>query len=747
MLCIVATAEGAGIALEPHHSGSDYTFTGSYSDGHIIITSQGIYYLIDNLVTSSPDYAIAIESPGVILDGNYHKISGPGTGSGVLISKNGVQSTVTNISTISEFDYGINSFADNVTIAECRVSNNTMIGIDSNGNYSTIIRNTAINHRDYGLCSRGHNSSVIENTVLNNRGGILSQGNYAYVYGNTVVYNTRRGISAGGTYVGPEPGDNGSGYYARVENNQVLVNDERGITNFLPHAIIKGNLVYGTNNTGIELYYASSNASVSDNRLISNNVGLKLSDSAQNIKIHQNLFNDSKTTDFLIDAGNGKGNGTIFDNYLGSLVPVNGTGNYGRYVWSNPAGPEPGLNFMGGPFIAGNYWSNPSHTGWSDLQPPAKDGYTTIPYEVVSGSGIYDTIPLVRVLPFPEVLNISPSSALAGSTITYQLTGNNFIDGALVNFTHLGESNLTSVGSLSGIDLTGSLFIPSSSVTGPWNVSVNQNGLYSNDNVQFIINPALPKITNLNPGGAIQNTHSAPFPVIITGTGFDTVSDSGGVTVDGSAISYTIESPTRINALFPETIDNILGNHPVIVTGISGPSVPYNFVVSGTGFTIDASSDEIGWISPSGMFSAYPGESITFQFKPTAGARIKNLTVNGVEQSTESPFVIPSVDRDYAIRLNNEPLSGVIIAAFTVESVDGYTLTFRDNSWGEINQWKWDFGDGSFGTGNVVSHTYSTPGSYSVSLWARNSLSQSQVIGDITIPLTNDQSSPLFFKS
>jgi len=348
----------------------------------------------------------------------------------------------------------------------------------------------------------------------------------------------------------------------------------------------------------------------------------------------------------------------------------------------------------------------------------------------------------------PHVDSISPQSGQVGSGVEYRIFGSNFISGALMNLSHPGQNNLTSIGTLSGSDLTGNIILPVDAAIGPWNVSVNQGGLFSNDNVLFMITAATvpkPVIHNLNPGGCLQNSYSSPFQVIITGTGFDTVSGTNNVTVDGSVVPYIVESPTRISATFPEIIDNTLGNHPVIVNGISGSSAPMNFVVSSNGFTIDASSDGIGWISPSGVFSADPGTTLTINFKQTAGARIKNLTVNGVEQSTVSPFVIPSVEKDYIVRLNNEPLPGVVIAAFTVESDDGYTVIFTDKSWGAANQWKWDFGDGSFGTGNPVSHSYSTPGSYSVSLWVRSDLSQSQVvIGDIIIPMSGE-AGPLTF--
>ncbi|PWR76241.1 hypothetical protein DLD82_00045 [Methanospirillum stamsii] len=347
----------------------------------------------------------------------------------------------------------------------------------------------------------------------------------------------------------------------------------------------------------------------------------------------------------------------------------------------------------------------------------------------------------------PEVTGIYPNSGLAGSTFPVNLTGNNFATGAIINLTKIGQSNLTFTGILSGNNLTTPLYLPPTSSIGYWNVSVNQGGQFSNNNIQFTINPALPVITNLNPGGCLQNNHTTSFPVTITGTGFDTVPALNNVTVDGSVVSYVVESATIINATFPETVDNTLGNHPVIVKGISGSSAPSNFVVSANGFTINASSDGIGWINPSGVFSADPGSSLSFTFNPTAGARVKNLTVNNEEKSTDSPFVISSVDKDYTIRLNNEPLPGVVISGFSVKSGDGNTVTFYDESLGGANKWKWDFGDGATSSEQYPPpHIYAQSGTYTVSLWSRNDLSQSQVVmGDITVPMSTGADSVLFF--
>ena len=165
-------------------------------------------------------------------------------------------------------------------------------------------------------------------------------------------------------------------------------------------------------------------------------------------------------------------------------------------------------------------------------------------------------------------------------------------------------------------------------------------------------------------------------------------------------------------------------------------------------FSFDVQSDPIGWINPSGKFTVPSGESKTFMIKPAAGAMVKNLTINGDELSPkpESSFTIDNVDRNYIIRLNNEALPGVVIAAFSINSLGGNTVRFTDASWGSPTIWKWDFGDRQYGEGSQVEHKYEKPGVYTVSMWARNDLSQSQVVaGNIEIPLTINQESVLLF--
>lgn len=574
----ITTSLSSGTALEPYHIGTDYTFSGNYSSGMISINSSGAYYLTDNLQASSLLYGIQIDTENAILNGNAKSIFGT-RGSGINITTNGNNATITNFNQISGFSNGISSYGDHALISN-NVANNNSNGIDSRGNYARISENTVYNNSrgifvwvasDYPSVQGGNYTIITNNIAYNNSdSGIVSGGDYAQIIGNTAFNNFYYGICAGGSYwVGhTDPGKVGHGYYATIADNTVYENANIGIWNQNPNARIIGNHVNNNNKYGIYLHRGSTNTTISEN-IIENEVnGLQvMTNNYSNITVTRNTITDASENGIYFryeqSYGVSGGNGTIYDNHLVNLVNVGGSGSITNFTFTNPAGPKSGTNIMNGPYIAGNYWSNPSGTGWSDLQIPDPNGYTTYPYEVESGTGVYDTAPLVRI-----------------------------------------EHDLT------------------------------------------------------------------------------------------------------------------------------------------------VQSDRLGWISPSGNLNVSHGSSQTFTFMPTAGAVVKNLTVNGNEVTPipESPYTITDITGDLDIQLNNEPIPGLVIAAFTATSLGGNSVRFTDASWGKPTSWKWDFGDGTQGSDKTIDHTYANPGTYTVSLWARNDLSQSQEIkGEIVVPMTGETGTSMFF--
>ena len=88
---------------------------------------------------------------------------------------------------------------------------------------------------------------------------------------------------------------------------------------------------------------------------------------------------------------------------------------------------------------------------------------------------------------------------------------------------------------------------------------------------------------------------------------------------------------------------------------------------------------------------------------------------------------------DYTVRLGTRN-AGEFTADFSIRApslraeaggpysgIVGVPITFDGRgSTGDIVEYRWDFGDGSFGTGAVVQHAYSSPGTYTVRLTVRD---------------------------
>ncbi len=73
----------------------------------------------------------------------------------------------------------------------------------------------------------------------------------------------------------------------------------------------------------------------------------------------------------------------------------------------------------------------------------------------------------------------------------------------------------------------------------------------------------------------------------------------------------------------------------------------------------------------------------------------------------------------YRITLSESPVGKQLSSDFTADKTTGtapLTVQFTDKSTGNITGWNWDFGDGTTSTEQSPAHTYSTAGSYTVSL-------------------------------
>jgi len=163
--------------------------------------------------------------------------------------------------------------------------------------------------------------------------------------------------------------------------------------------------------------------------------------------------------------------------------------------------------------------------------------------------------------PTPVVQSIKPNTGQAGTSVSYLVNGENFVSGAIVNLTRFDETNITSIASVTGLALTGTFAIPPDAFPGPWNVSVNQNGQYSNDNILFTITAPpvpVPVVTGISPkslyAGSIVN-------YTITGSNF----------MNGAWVNLTKEGQTNIASFGTLKDGTLTGTFYIPVNTLTGP--------------------------------------------------------------------------------------------------------------------------------------------------------------------------------
>jgi len=187
------------------------------------------------------------------------------------------------------------------------------------------------------------------------------------------------------------------------------------------HSIVIGNDV-SRNNQGIFLYYSNNN-NISANNATSNGAGFFLYSSTNNTLHDNNACNNiyaiylfSNTYDVPTS------NNTIYNNFFNNSngLGLIGTNNNFWNITSNS-----GTNIIGGSYLGGNFWGNPSGTGFSQTCIDSEgDGICDSSY--VLDANNTDHLPLAAL---PKVRFINGTvkdnytgNSLAGITVSANLT-------------------------------------------------------------------------------------------------------------------------------------------------------------------------------------------------------------------------------------------------------------------------------------------------------------------------------------
>ncbi len=376
-------------------------------------------------------------------------------------------------------------------------------------------------------------------------------------------------------------------------------------------------------------------------------------------------------------------------------------------------------------------------TGENPFHSYLSDGSYTVSLTVTDNDGLTDTTTQTITVAPPDPPVASFTYSKDGQTVTFDASGSSDPDGTIVSY-----------GWQFGDGSTGTGVNPSHSYSsyGSYTVSltVTDNDGYTDTTTQtvtisdvntppvasFTHSPTSPTVgqtitfdtaTSFDPDGTIVN-YDWQFGDGSTGTGANpthsyqstgtytvtlTVTDDDGLT-DTQTESVTVSSSDEPDTTPPDEEVPVASftyskDEQTITFDASGSSDPDGTIVS-YGWQFGDGSTGTG-VNPSHSYSSDGTYTVTLTVTDNDG-----LT----DTQTRSITISSSAEPDSTPTDEEEP-----IASFTI-SKDGQTATFDASTSndldGSIVNYAWQFGDGTTGTGVNPSHSYSSDGTYIVTL-------------------------------
>jgi parallel beta-helix repeat protein len=393
--------------------------------GPTVISSPGTYVLTQDIAANQSP-AIRIRCSNVVFDGNGHTIDGvDAAGSFGIFVNNGATPitgiTVKNVRVTDWYDGIYYKYVDSSRIESVTATSNVRAGISLSCANDNVLSGSTVSENGQGMyvwskCSRNR----IESCTMSGNGemglwlastGRTSTGIVYDSTDNQVVGNTANGNGRMGLYV--DFSDRNT-----LSNNQVASNSQFGI--FLDYSTgtrVESNTVSGGSEQAVYLYDADSTQIVGNTVSGAADYGIWISSSSNNTIRSNTVTRNGKggivlngeetipTNDNAVVSNTVRDNGDV-GIYLcrssGNIItnnlfsnPVNARygGSCGPSTWS--AQQQAGSSIVGGPSLGGNFWGNPSGTGFSETTADAnRDGICDRPYAVNSGNT--DQLPLAR---------------------------------------------------------------------------------------------------------------------------------------------------------------------------------------------------------------------------------------------------------------------------------------------------------------------------------------------------------------
>lgn len=207
--------------------------------------------------------------------------------------------------------------------------------------------------------------------------------------------------------------------------NSAEINWNSGIyLNFSDNNFLINNTAYNANSSsGPAIYLSNSGSNIlRDNEMLASFRGI-LMEASENNTIIRNSLRENTDCGILLSDSNGN---RLYDNYFNNSIDVK-LKKSGNNTWNTER--TRGTNFMGGPYLGGNFWAKPDSSGFSETAEDSNiDGISDSAYNI-ENTGIIDSLPLARApgpvllikndSPFADFLTIQDAvnSAVPGSTV------------------------------------------------------------------------------------------------------------------------------------------------------------------------------------------------------------------------------------------------------------------------------------------------------------------------------------------
>ncbi len=370
-------------------------------------------------------------------------------------------------------------------------------------------------------------------------------------------------------------------------------------------------------------------------------------------------------------------------------VLLEGTG-IGANTWSTPK--TAGANIVGGPYLGGNWWSGFSETA-ADAD---RDGLADRSYTISTGNS--DALPLVSA---SNDFAIRPGMVITVPG-TYTL-GGDIQDDEHIIVVEIRCSNVVIEGNghrITGNGQDGRCGIYASNAAGALTGIVVRNLTVSNCYYGiYLVNTDAGRIERCQVDGVPSN-----------GMGLILAQGSDGNTITGNRVLAGSSAGS--------------GTWGIVIASSSQNTITNNEVHS----PADVLLSEAGPNSWSGPKTA--GTNIVggpylggnFWARPDGSGWSEQVADDDHDGIGDSPYVLVDGNSDLLPLVRDRP-----DANFTAAPTAGtlpLQVFFTDTSAGSQASWAWSFGDGAISTLRSPNHTYTAPGTYTVSLTVRNAAGQ-----------------------